>query len=145
VYKQSVEAYQSVERTTDSPRDTEARVLTKGAMKLKWCRDNWDSGERKKRLAEALKYNQHIWSIFQADLISGRSPLPEKTRQNVLRLSRFVDHQILKAMAYPSPDKLTSIMNVNLGLAAGLKNKLPPSQASDAPEKPPEDGIETKG
>lgn len=78
MYKQSVEAYQNVERTTDSPRDTEARVLTKGAMKLKWCRDNWDSGERKKRLAEALKYNQHIWSIFQADLISGRSPLPEK-------------------------------------------------------------------
>lgn len=145
MYKRNVEIYKIVEKTTSSQRETEARVLTQGALKLKWCQDNWNSEERRKLLAEALKYNQQIWSIFQADLLSGKSPLPENLRQNVLRLSLFVDKQIFQVMAYPSPDKLTSIINVNLGLAAGLEKKVPVSQTSHVPVEPQKNGIEIKG
>ena len=145
MYKRNVEIYKKVEKTTSSQRETEARVLTQGALKLKWCQDNWNSEERRKLLAEALKYNQQIWSIFQADLLSGKSPLPENLRQNLLRLSVFVDRQIFQVMAYPSPDKLTPIINVNLGLAAGLEKKVPISQTSRVPAEPQKNGIEIKG
>lgn len=145
MYKRNVEIYKKVEKTTSSQRETEARVLTQGALKLKWCQDNWNSEERRKLLAEALKYNQQIWSIFQADLLSGKSPLPENLRQNILRLSVFVDRQIFQVMAYPSPDKLTPIINVNLGLAAGLEKKVPISQTSRVPAEPQKNGIEIKG
>lgn len=145
MYKRNVEIYKKVEKTTSSQRETEARVLTQGALKLKWCQENWNSEERRKLLAEALKYNQQIWSIFQADLLSGKSPLPENLRQNLLRLSVFVDKQIFQVMAYPSPDKLTPIINVNLGLAAGLEKKVPVSQTSHVPAEPQKNGIEIKG
>ena len=112
-------------------------------MKLKECMENWDSDNRKKMLSKALKYNQQIWSIFQADLTSGDSPLPDDLRMNLLRLSIFVDKQIFTVMAHPSPDKLVPIININLGIAAGLRKK-PSIQQVKAHQQVATSSIETK-
>jgi len=122
-------AYMKIARTTGSPRQTEAEALVLGAQKLIACRDSWDSEDKedkKELLNEALKFNQKLWSIFQGALISADNPLPKETKLNLLRLSAFVDKQIFKIMAYPSPEKLTPIINVNLGIAAGLRGELDP-------------------
>ena len=138
--KRGLNAYQKIERITNSPRETEARVLTKGALMLKECLDNWEAGERRKLLGEALIFNQKIWSIFQANLAATDSPLPRDLRLNLLKLSAFVDRQIFAVLARPSVDKIESIIEVNLSIAAGLRAK--PSITSI--EEPMEAHIERR-
>jgi flagellar protein FlaF len=126
MYHDLLEAYRKAEKATSSPRETEARVLTLAARKLVNCREQWESGERKSLLMEALKYNQKIWSVFQADLIGSDNPIPLSLRVNLLRLAAYVDKQIFAIMAKPSPEKLTPIININMGLASGLRGKQTP-------------------
>lgn len=120
LYRKNVEAYKKVEKIISSGRETEARVLTEGALKLKQCQDHWESENGHRLLVAALKYNQQIWTIFQAELAKADNPLARDVRLNLLRLSAFVDKQIFMALAYPAPEKLTPIININLGLASGL-------------------------
>jgi len=121
--KNRLDAYTKTEITTGSPRAVEARALTLGAHKLIHCRDNWESDKTERLLAEALKYNQKLWSIFQADLSGPGNALPRRLKLDLLGLGAYVDKQIFLIMAYPSPEKLTPIIDINLGLAEGLKNK----------------------
>jgi len=121
VYRNALAAYQEVERETLSGRETEARVLTRGAQKLQDCQNNWGREDRNAMLEEAIKYNQRIWSIFQAELSRDDNPLPKKLRLDLLRLSAFIDKRILEAIAFPRPEKLTAVININRNLAAGLR------------------------
>ena len=122
MYSNSVRAYETVDKATMSGRNLEAAVLTKAAQKLKICQDNWDSADLDKKLDEALKFNQRIWSIFQGELIREDHPLPKKLRLDILKLGAFVDRRILETMAYPSPEKLNIVVNINKNLAAGLRD-----------------------
>jgi flagellar protein FlaF len=118
-----LEAYRDALKTTMSGKEIEASVLMKAALMLKNCQDNWDSHERTAKLDEALKFNQLIWSIFQSELSKADNPLPKKLREDILSLAVFVDRRILDIMAYPSPQKLISIININLNIAAGLQGR----------------------
>jgi flagellar protein FlaF len=121
MYAAQVEAYQKALKVTMSSREIESAVLTKAALKLKECRDNWDAQDRDARLDEALRFNQLVWSIFQGELIKDDNPLPIQLRRDILSLSAFVDKRIFEVMAFPSPEKLDVIININLNLAAGLR------------------------
>ncbi len=114
-------AYKKNVKTTISGRDLEASVLTKGAMLLKACKENWDGQDRFRRLDEALVFNQRIWTIFQDELIREDNPLPPQLRGDILRLSLFIDKRIVEIMKDPSPEKLDAIININLNIAAGLR------------------------
>ncbi len=104
-----------------SGREIEAAVLTKAALKLKECQNNWEADNRDQKLEEALKFNQRIWSIFQAELAKEDNPLPAQLRRDLLSLSAFIDRRILETMAYPSPEKLTIVIDININIAAGLR------------------------
>jgi flagellar protein FlaF len=122
VYANQLEAYRSVQKTTAmSGREIEASVLTQAALKLQCCQSNWGSADNEEKLDEALKYNQKIWSIFQGELAKDDNPLPKKLRQDILSLSLFIDKRIFEILSFPSPEKLTVIININLNLAAGLR------------------------
>jgi len=121
VYSNPLEAYKTIDKTTMSGRETEARVLTQAALKLKDCRDNWEAEDRDDKLDEALKYTQRIWSIFQGELAKPDNSLPRQLKINLLRLSSFVDKRIFETMSYPSPEKLTAVININTNIAAGLR------------------------
>ena len=121
MYQNAFNAYQQVDKATMSGRETEAAVLTKAALKLKACRDDWDAPERGARLDEALKYNQLLWSIFQGELSSEDNPLPRDLKLNLLRLAGFVDKRIFEVMAYPAAEKLDILININHNIAAGLR------------------------
>jgi flagellar protein FlaF len=122
VYANQLEAYRSVQKTTTmSGREIEASVLTQAALKLQCCQSNWGSVDNEEKLDEALKYNQKIWSIFQGELAKDDNPLPKKLRQDILSLSLFIDKRIFEILSFPSPEKLTVIININLNLAAGLR------------------------
>jgi flagellar biosynthesis activator protein FlaF len=116
-----LQAYTNISKVTTSGREIEAAVLTKAALKLKDCQNNWDAHDRKERLDEALKFNQRVWSIFQGELCKEDNPLPKKLRLDVLRLSAFIDQRILETLAAPAPEKLEAIININNNIAAGLR------------------------
>ena len=118
---QPLRSYEHVEKTTHSGREIEAAVLTKAARKLKACQDSWDAPDRDHVLDEALKYNQRIWSIFQSELSREDHELPKKLRLDILRLAAFIDRRIFEILAYPSPEKLAIVIDINNNLAAGLR------------------------
>jgi flagellar protein FlaF len=122
-YRHKLHSYLEIQRTTGSPREIEAEALTRGAMKLLHCRENWGAPQRKNTLSDALNYNQKLWSIFQAELRNPVNPLPQSLKLNLLRLSAYIDKQIYLIMGEPSPEKLTPIIDINLGIAAGLRKK----------------------
>jgi flagellar protein FlaF len=119
---QSLAAYESVAKATLSGREIEAAVLTKAALKLKNCQDNWEAPDREYRLDEALTYNLRIWSIFQSELSREDHELPNKLRLDILRLAAFIDRRIFETMAFPSPEKLKIVIDINNNLAAGLRS-----------------------
>jgi flagellar protein FlaF len=104
-----------------SQRELEASVLTKAGLMFKRCQENWDAPERDEKLAEAIKYNQMVWSFFQAELVQPDNPLPKKLREDILSLSVFIDKRLFEVLAYPSPEKLNAVININFNLASGLR------------------------
>lgn len=121
MYSNSLDAYQMVENATISGRETEARVLTKAALKLKYCRDNWEAANRHEKMDKALTYTQRVWNLLQGDLLDNNNPLPKKLKEDVLSLSAFIDKRIINMMAAPAPEKLNIIIDIHLNLAAGLR------------------------
>lgn len=121
MYKNAVSTYQTVGKNTISGRETEARVLTEAALKLVRVQENWDAEGRDELLDEALRYNQRIWSLFQSELQQEENPLPTKLKVDILRLSLFIDKRIFDVMAFPNPQKLDIIININQNIAAGLR------------------------
>jgi flagellar protein FlaF len=121
VYYAALKAYDSVNKSTMSGRDVEAEVLTKAALKLKECQDHWHQNVQGAKLEAALKYNQRVWTIFQAELERPENPLPNALKADLIRLSVFIDQRTFDTMAYPSPEKLTILININHNIAAGLR------------------------
>jgi len=121
VYNNAMQAYQKVDKATMPGRETEARVLTLAALKLKECQNNWANDPKHEQLDAALRFNQQIWSIFQSELVKEDNPLPTNIKQDVLRLGAFVDKRIFETMSFPSPEKLNIIIKINQNLAAGLR------------------------
>ena len=125
MYSSPLQAYETVNKTTMSGREIEAAVLNQAALKLKECQDNWNSDDRDERLDAALNFNQQIWSILQGELVKADNPLPPQIRQNLLALGAYVDKRIFEIMAFPSPEKLNIVIEINRNIAAGLKQAAP--------------------
>ena len=123
MYQTALKAYESINKSTMSGRDVEAEVLTKAALKLKDCQEHWAETGRDARLEAALKYNQRIWTIFQAELENPENFLPDALKVDLLRLSVFIDKRTVETIAYPAPEKLTILININHNIAAGLRNR----------------------
>lgn len=120
MYNNAFKSYLDVEKNTMSGRETEARVLTKAAIKLQACQKNWQDGNYEE-LDAALKYNQKIWSILQSELANKSNPLPVQIKRDLLKLAGFIDRRIFETMSFPSPEKLDIIIKINQNLAAGLR------------------------
>lgn len=121
MYSSPLQAYETVNKTTMAGREIEVAVLNQAALKLKECQDNWDTDDRDERLNAALEFNQQIWSILQGELVRADNPLPKQIRRNLLALSAYVDKRIFEIMAFPSPEKLNIVIDINRNIAAGLK------------------------
>lgn len=122
MYALNLEAYRNTQNATAlSGRDVEAAALTRCALMLAACLNNWHVVGRDKHLNEALRNNQIVWSILQSELIKSDNPLPVEIRNNLLNLSVFIDKRILEVMAHPDPEKIKILVDINLNLAAGLR------------------------
>lgn len=113
-------AYKTAQANTNFGRDLEAAVLTRAAQDLRACQDHWEDPGRAQRLEDALRTNQRIWSVFQAELANPSHPMPPQLRRDLLSLGAFVDKRAIEVLASPDPRKLDAIININMNIAAGL-------------------------
>jgi flagellar protein FlaF len=116
-------AYTSMQKETLSGRELEASVLTRAGIMLKNVQDNWNAPDRNEKLNEAIKFNQKVWSFFQAELSDPENPLPKKLREDILNLSIFIDKRLFESLAFPDKDKLTIVIDIDFNIAAGLRTK----------------------
>ncbi len=114
-------AYKKIGKITGSLRETESRVLSQGAVKLKICLNNWEGKGFHSQLNEGLIYNNKIWTLFQSELSKKTSQQPEDIKNNLLKLSVFIKRQISSAMSNPTKSILENIININLLIARGLE------------------------
>lgn len=111
-------AYAQTQRQTLTAREAEAMALTKAAIKLEDARNK--SGDQA-AFADALRHNNLLWTIFQADIADPRNELPSEIKANVMSLSIFVDKQTNTALREGNPKLLSALININRQLAAGLR------------------------
>ena len=118
-----ISAYTSMQKEHLSGRELEASVLSRAGLMLKQVQENWNDPGKDKKLLEAIKFNQKVWSFFQAELSDPENPLPKKLREDILNLSIFIDKQLFEVLAYPDPEKLTIVIDINFNIASGLRTK----------------------
>jgi flagellar biosynthesis activator protein FlaF len=114
-------AYTKTTRETATPRELEASLLLKAAAKLQAVQDSWR--DTPSDLNEALLYNRRLWTVFIDAVISSDNQLPLPVRQNIANLGAFIMGETFSLMTDPKPQHLTSIININRGIAAGLRSK----------------------
>ncbi len=119
----ALNTYSNMQKDNLSGRELEASVLTRAGVMLKQVQENWDAPDRDQKLTEAIKFNQKVWSFFQAELSDPENPLPKNLRQDILNLSIFIDKRLFEVMAYPDPEKLAIVIDINFNIAAGLRTK----------------------
>lgn len=123
----SINSYTSMQKEVLSGRELEASVLTRAGLMLKQVQENWDEPDREQKLMDAIKFNQKVWSFFQAELSDPENPLPVNIREDILNLSLFVDKRLFEVIAAPDPAKLKIVIDINFNIAAGLRTS-PPSE-----------------
>lgn len=114
------QAYETGAKATESSRELEAAALFKAARLLEGCRQSWESSDSASRLAEALRYNQRLWTFFQSELANPEHGLPAEIRANLLRISTFIDRRTFELMAHPEAAKLQALIDINRHVASGL-------------------------
>jgi flagellar protein FlaF len=119
--QQSVNAYTAVQKEGLSGRELEASVLSRAGLMLKSVKDNWSAPDRDQKLLDAIKFNQKVWSFFQAELSDPENPLPKNLREDILNLSIFIDKRLFEVLAFPDPEKLSIVIDIDFNIAAGLR------------------------
>ena len=119
----TAKAYGTVAQQIANPRDLEATLLLKAAARLQAVHENWDTGDTRQSLANALTYNRKLWTIFVSAVTDSNHPLPPEIRQNIANLGIFVLKQTLTLVGEPSRDRLPSLININREIAAGLRGQ----------------------
>ena len=117
-------AYASAAKTAQasaSPRELEASLLMKAAMRLQAVADDW--ANRSQEVDEALAYNRKLWTILVSAVIAEDNPLPVSIKQNILGLANFIFNQSIRISIQPAAAPLAALININRDVAAGLRGR----------------------
>ncbi|MDA1091088.1 MAG: flagellar biosynthesis regulator FlaF [Proteobacteria bacterium] len=116
------DAYRQVNKLALTPRAAEAEAFTKAARLLHQARQGaFDYAA----YAAALRFNQELWTIIQAEQGNQETALPADLRRDTLNLSLFVDKQTIKALSHPAVGHLDSLIEINRSIARGLTPRIP--------------------
>ncbi len=111
------DAYHIVKKLAMTPRIAEAEAFSKAARILHQARYGTFDYDA---YAEALRFNQVLWTLVQTDLAKDASSLPKALRHDALNLSLFVDKQTIKALSDPDVGHLDPVIEIDRAIAQGL-------------------------
>jgi flagellar biosynthesis repressor protein FlbT len=122
MHQNAASAYAKTAKETASPRELEATLLLKAAAKLQAVQKVWKD-RKPADLDDALLYNRRLWTVFLDAVTQDDNKLPVEVRRNITQLGMHVMGQTFSMMTKPAPDHLKSLININRGIAAGLRGK----------------------
>jgi flagellar protein FlaF len=114
-------AYAKTANEMAAPRELEATLLLKAAAKLQEVQDTWR--DKPAGLNDALMYNRRLWTVLIDAVTRDDNKLPATVCDNLKKLGMFVMGETFALMTDPKPNHLSSIININRGIAAGLRSK----------------------
>ncbi len=82
---------------------------------------NWTGPDQK--MYKALLFNRRLWSIFLTAVEDNDNPNALEIRQNIANIGVFVIKQSIEMQMDPDPAKLTSLIDINCNIAAGLSGR----------------------
>ncbi len=103
------------------PQYTEAWALIEAARRMAEATAAEDA---KEAMRETLRLNWRLWTIFQVELTTGESDVPEDVRMNMLTLCKYIDQHTVGAIAKPTTEKIEVLVNINRDIAGGLLDGL---------------------
>ena len=103
------------------PQYTEAWALIEAARRMA---EATAAENAKEEMREALRLNWRLWTIFQVELTTGESDVPEDVRMNMLTLCKYIDQHTVGALAEPTMEKIEVLVNINRDIAGGLLDGL---------------------
>jgi flagellar biosynthesis repressor protein FlbT len=115
-------AYAKTAKETASPRELEAGLLLKAAAKLQAVKDSW-TDEKPAGLDDALLYNRRLWIVFIDAVTREDNKLPKQVCENLAALGVRVMTETCVLMTSPQPDSLGKLIDINCGIAAGLRGR----------------------
>lgn len=120
-----------------NPQANEAWALIEAARRIAAVIEygDLDKYEDRKRLSEALRLNLRLWTIIQAEQLTGDNPLPDPIRINILTLCDFIDRHTLTTLMEPTAERAAVLIDINRNIAAGLAGSPDDSQAAEEPSE----------
>lgn len=88
----SVRTYQTAQRNTESPRNTEYRLFAQVTRALMQTQDVRDP-----RLHDALNWNRRLWLTLQMDLLQPDNRMPDDLKARLISVSIWVEKHTRKA------------------------------------------------
>lgn len=98
-------------------REMDAAAFSQAAYVLDQAKQKLGDKELCER---ALKYNQLLWTIIEADVAAGDNTLPDEVKANLMSLGIFVDKQTTKGLIDADEELFDSLININLNISEGL-------------------------
>ena len=98
-----------------NPAKTEAWALLESARQMEMTKKEGSAA-----LAEALRRNWRLWTIFQANLVSAECTLPGEVRGNLLGLANFIDRHTALLLINAEPSQVDVLVNINRQIGEGL-------------------------
>lgn len=117
--QRGADAYARTQQTTSHPRELEASLLNRAAVRLQAVKDDWAG--KKSELDAALTFNRRLWVVFVTSVSRAENPLPREIKQNIANLGLFVFNHTVGIQADPNPAKLGALININRQIAEGLR------------------------
>lgn len=112
-------AYARVSQTIASPRELEAKLLMKAALRLQVLADGWADGTPD--LQDALAYNRKAWTVLATAATEPDNPLPDDIKTNIAQLAAAIFKRTIDIQIEPAPEKLSMLIRINQSIAAGLR------------------------
>jgi flagellar biosynthesis activator protein FlaF len=130
-----VNAYSSHQQAQIDGREIDKRALLNCAARLKSTLD--DGGKDMKLYRDAIRHNQHLWTIFQVALTDPSNELPRDLKMTLLRLSAYIDRVSFRAISEFMPQILNSLIDIDRAIAAGLAKQQQRLSADAAAQNAP--------
>ena len=116
------QAYARTVQASAPPREVEAQALLKAAKQLQEVQANWAEVDAE-RIEAALRFNRQLWSIFLSAASNDENPQPLEIRQKIANIGIFVMNRTVDMQIAPEPGKLSSLIEINRNIAAGLSGR----------------------
>lgn len=117
-YRKALNAYQQAQQSAMTPRYMERTVFARAVGKLTQAQRNIEDYNA---YADALKFNQRLWTFIQSSVADDSDRLPAEIRNDLLNLSLFIDRQTIRALATPKEANLRALIDINIDISRGLK------------------------